>query len=234
MNTSEQTMPENKGISNFFIFQAWLVLLLASFFGAALAGIQLTLSPKIEANKLNETLEKVPELILGADAAQKLGDENRQMKIDRQYIEAGNKIYSVFQAKTDGQTDGWVVKASGQGYADKIELLVGVNAKAETITGLFILDQKETPGLGNKIMEPVWRSQFNNKATQQQLTAVKTKASAANEINAITGATISSKAVCDIVNQSLNNLRQPLSKALLNNQNPSDNQRTCSQIFKYL
>ncbi len=232
MKSSEQTMPDSSRISNFFIFQAWLVLLLASFFGAALAGIQLTLAPKIEANKLNETLEKVPELILGADAAQALSKENQQMAIDRQYIKAGNKIYSVFQAKTDGKTDGWVVKASGQGYADRIELLVGIDAKANTITGLFILDQKETPGLGNKIMEPAWRSQFNNKATQQQLTAVKTKASAANEINAITGATISSKAVCDIVNQTLNNLRQPLTKADLNKQNPSDNQPNNNQEKK--
>jgi electron transport complex protein RnfG len=231
MNTPEQTMPDGNRITNFFIFQAWLVLLLATFFGAALAGIQLTLSPKIEANKLNETLEKVPELILGADAAKALSEKKQKMEIDRQFIEAGNKIYSVFQAKTDGQTDGWVIKASGQGYADRIELLVGVDAKAATITGLFILDQKETPGLGNKIMEPAWRNQFNNKPTQQQMKAVKTKASAANEINAITGATISSKAVCDIVNQTLNNLRQPLT-ADLNKKKPSDNQANNSQANK--
>lgn len=233
MKPSEQTMPGNiNRISNLFIFQAWLVLLLASFFGASLAGIQLTLSPKIEANKLNETLEKVPELIFGAEAAQALSEENRPMDIERQFIEAGNKIYSVFQAKTDGQTDGWVIKASGQGYADRIELLVGVDAKAETITGLFILDQKETPGLGNKIMEPAWRNQFSNKPTQQQMTAVKTKASASNEINAITGATISSKAVCDIINQTLNNLCQPLTKADSNEQKPSDNQPTNNQEKK--
>ena len=226
MSPSQQTMPDSKNrLTNFFIFQAWLVLLLASFFGAALAGIQLTLSPKIEANKLNETLEKVPELILGADAAQKLTDENRQMEINRQFIEAGNKVYSVFQARTVGRTDGWVIKSSGQGYADKIELLVGVDANAQTITGLFILDQKETPGLGNKIMEPVWRNQFNRKSTRQPLTAVKTKAAAPNEITAITGATISSKAVCGIVNQSLNNLRQPLTNPALNNQKTSDNQQ---------
>ena len=233
MNTSEQAMPGSTNrISNLFIFQAWLVLLLASFFGATLAGIQLTLSPKIKANKLNETLEKVPELILGADSAKNFTDKNRQMAIDRQFIEAGNKIYSVFRAKTAGQTAGWVVKSSGQGYADKIELLIGVDADAENITGLFILDQKETPGLGNKIMEPVWRHQFNNKSTQQQLRAVKTKAAAPNEINAITGATISSKAVCDIINQSLNNLRQPLATADSGKQNPSDNQPNNNQEKK--
>lgn len=226
MNTPQQTSPDGKSrLTDFFIFQAWLVLLLASFFGAALAGIQLTLSPKIEANKLNETIEKVPELILGTEAAKAFLDSNRQMEIDRQFMQAGNKTYSVFKAGTGGTTAGWVVKASGQGYADKIELLVGVDASVHTITGLFILDQKETPGLGNKIMEPVWRNQFIGKATPQQLTAVKTKASAPHEINAITGATISSKAVCDIINQSLDNLRQPLANASSTHKTPSDTQQ---------
>ena len=60
MNQSiEKTQKNGKRFPGFFIVQAWLVLFLAAFFGAALAGIQLTLAPKIEANKLNETLEKV-------------------------------------------------------------------------------------------------------------------------------------------------------------------------------
>ena len=211
--------------TNFFIVQAWLVLLLASFFGAALAGIQLTLAPKIEANKLNETLEKVPELILGADAARTFKDSGRLMEVNRQYVTAGAKTYSVFKAEKDNQTAGWVVKASGQGYADKIELLVGVDETVDTITGLFVLDQKETPGLGNKIMEPDWRKQFVSKSTHLQLTAVKTEADGPGEISAITGATISSKAVCDIVNQSLNNLRQPLAKAASDKEKTSEKQQ---------
>lgn len=226
MNTSNQAKSgAGSRISNFFIVQAWLVLLLASFFGAALAGIQLTLAPKIEANKLNETLEKVPELVLGAETAQKFKAGNQQMEIERQLLEAGEKTYSVFRAGIDGRARGWVVKASGQGYADKIELLVGVDADVNTITGLFILDQKETPGLGNKIMESVWRNQFISKATDQKLMAVKTKASAPNEINAITGATISSKAVCDIINQSLENLRPPLTDAVSNRPDTAENQQ---------
>jgi electron transport complex protein RnfG len=81
-------------------------------------------------------------------------------------------------------------------------------------------------------MEPAWRKQFISKSTGQPLTAVKTKASAANEITAITGATISSKSVCGIVNQSLDNLRKPLADAALNNQNPSDNQPNNNQEKK--
>lgn len=218
MNTSPNM--KEKGMSrmkNNYIIQAWLVLFLASGFGAALAGIQLNLSPKIEANKLNETLEKVPELVLGAAKAQQMAKDNQFLEIDRRTVVTGKgnikKVYSVFQAKKDGQTVGWVAKASGQGYADKIELLVGVDAKVKKITGLFILDQKETPGLGSKIADWDWRKQFLDKKTEQQLIAVKSGASAPNEIDAITGATISSKFICDIINKSLSDLKEPLAEA---------------------
>ena len=50
-------MTEN--VKTNFISQTWLVLLLAICFGALLAGMQITLGPTIEANKINETLEKV-------------------------------------------------------------------------------------------------------------------------------------------------------------------------------
>lgn len=226
MSKPRQTAPDGKKrLTDFFIVQAWLVLLLASFFGAALAGIQLTLEPKIAANKLNETLEKVPELILGTGAAQALKNSGKKMEINREFMEGGKKTYSVFQAETKGSTDGWVIKAAGQGYGDKIELLIGLDANAKTITGLYIIDQKETPGLGNNIVKPDWRNQFIDKSAEHHLTAVKTKASAPYEINAITGATISSRSVCDIVNQSLDNLRRPLAKAVSNNEKPSDNQQ---------
>ena len=230
MNTSQQTMPDSGNrIFNSFLVQAWLVLLLASFFGATLAGIQLTLSPKIEANKLNETIEKVPELILGTKNASAMTAQNQKIEIKQQFFETNvnnqKKIYNVFQARMDDQTAGWVVKASGQGYGDKIELLIGLDAPAQTITGLFIIDQKETPGLGNNIVKPVWRNQFINKSTRQHLTAVKTKASAPNEINAITGATISSRSVCNIINQTIDNLKKPLNDAAVAHPKTSDHQQ---------
>ena len=72
-----------------------------------------------------------------------------------------------------------MAKAGGQGYADKIELLVGIDALTENITGLFILDQKETPGLGNKISDTGWRSQFLDKPATSPLVVVKDKSQGA-------------------------------------------------------
>ena len=67
--------------SNFFV-QAWLVLALALFYGAALAGVHMQLSPKIAQNKINETLEKVPELVLGeVTAEQRAALESEQVMI---------------------------------------------------------------------------------------------------------------------------------------------------------
>jgi electron transport complex protein RnfG len=198
-----------------FISQAWLVLSLAICFGALLAGMQIALGPTIEANKINETLQRVPEMVFGKDRARELADRNQDVKITPTSVEvdkAGKTVrYSVYEAETEGQLAGWVAKTAGQGYADKIEMLIGFDPEVAKITGIFILDQKETPGLGNKIVTDEWRGQFIAKSTAAPLAAVKGNAGAGNEIDAITGATISSKAVTDAINTAVNDLRNPLS-----------------------
>lgn len=197
-----------------FLSQAWLVLLLAICFGALLAGMQITLGPTIEANKINETLERVPEIVFGKARARELSDRQQAVDITPQNVaveKAGKTVrYNVYKTEADGRLAGWVAKTAGQGYADKIEMLVGFDPMVREITGIFVLEQKETPGLGNKIVTEEWRSQFAAKPTDEPLTAVKGKAKADNEIDAITGATISAKAVTDIINTAVKDLRDPL------------------------
>lgn len=202
----------NEHKSENFFQQAWLVLVLSLAFGGMLAGIQLALGPAIEANKINESLLKVPELVLGAAQAQNLAPGALEINpLAVEVAKPGKTVrYSVYEAKRDGKLAGWVAKTAGAGYADKIELLIGFDPQVQTITGLFVLDQKETPGLGNKIVTDVWRAQFLQKSTAQALAAVKGKAAAANQIDAVTGATISSKSVTDIINTAVADLKQPL------------------------
>jgi Na+-translocating ferredoxin:NAD+ oxidoreductase subunit G len=197
-----------------YLVQAWLVILLSICFGSALAAVQLTFGPAIEANKLNEALEKVPELVLSVDNLAKVRDKQDDLKVTSQQIgvkkPAKMAYYNVYETALNGKREGWVIKSKGQGYADKIELLVGVDANAEKITGLYILDQKETPGLGNKISETKWRGQFIGKGTSQPLRATKAGAKSPEEINAVSGATISSNSVCAIVNTAMADLRGKL------------------------
>jgi electron transport complex protein RnfG len=205
-------------IRNNSIVQGWLVLMLTLFFGTALAGVQLTLGPKIEENKINETREKVPELILGKEAALKMAQEGRSLDIVPHSVvveKSGKKaIYTVLEALADQKRLGWVIKSGGSGYADRIELLMGVDPGMEKISGIFILEQKETPGLGNKIVTDEWRGQFTGKEMAAPLDVVKNGADAPHEIDAVTGATISSKSVTTIINTAVADLKKPITAKL--------------------
>ncbi len=99
---------------------------------------------------------------------------------------------------------GTAILCSGNGYQGEIKLMVGVSADLTKFTGMTILEQLETPGLGAKIAEAKFQAQFNNLATRPPIEYVKGRsARGASEIEAITGATISSKAVVDIINKTV-------------------------------
>jgi len=207
-NTGEKkSIFSRGGFQKSFLAQAWLVLVLAISFGSALAFVQVNLSEVIAANKLNETLTQIPELVWGEDAAKYIADTSIPLEIipGTVSLKKGQKTtyYPLYRVTRGDVMTGYVVKARGQGYADKIEVLIGVDPDVEIITGLFVLEQKETPGLGNKIIYPVWREQFAGKKTTTPFVVVKEKSTIPNTIDAVTGATISSRSVAGIVNQAV-------------------------------
>ncbi len=183
-----------------YLREAWLILLLAVLYGGLLAWIQLTLGPVIAENKKRETYSQIPELVTGADAAK---------TVELTVKGTDGKLKTVYQAfSTAGKHLGWVFPASGRGFADTIEILIGLDVGAETITGVFVLDQKETPGLGNFIKDdPKFAEMFHGLSGAKKLETVTSGIPAGNQIKAITGATISSQAVCDIVNDAVTKYR---------------------------
>jgi len=199
--------------------QAWLILVLALIFGSALAAVQVNLSGVIAANKLNETLERVPELVFGPEATAKMTSPNASVEITPGTVTIKKDLktayYNLFRVTLENKLAGWVIKAGGQGYADKIELIIGLDPGADTITGLFVLQQKETPGLGNKITFPRWRNQFIRKKTNTPLVVTKGNSRAPNAIDAVTGATISSRSVTGIVNRTIGDVKGRLTPAMI-------------------
>jgi electron transport complex protein RnfG len=187
-----------------FIGQAWLVILLALVYGSGLAFVHTALSAKIAENKRNETYRVIPDLVPGAEIP--MTEEVRVRGQDGRE----NLVYRVHDG--GGVHRGWVVPAGGQGFADRIEVLIGLDPPLSTITGLYVLDQKETPGLGDYITGESFRARFRGRPTGNPLVVVKSEPRAGNEIEALTGATISSESVSSIVNMALANLRQSLRK----------------------
>ncbi len=183
-------------MKNSYIGQAWLVLALAVCFGAALAGVEAGLKGRINQNKRDDTIDQIPSLVPDAVSGemQMVGDQNVYRALDQ-----------------NGTPVGWVIPTMGQGFADKIELLIGLNADLSEITGLYVLDQKETPGLGNRIVETEWRDQFIKKSTAAHLLVTKAQQVGEMEIQAVTGATISSESVVSIVNMAVARFRVAVS-----------------------
>lgn len=85
------------------------------------------------------------------------------------------------------QLVGFVFKASGKGYSSVIQTLAGMNLQG-TISAVKVISQNETPGLGMRVTENKFTDQFKN---QDSLSL--------SGVQAITGATISSRAVMNSV-----------------------------------
>lgn len=100
--------------------------------------------------------------------------------------EEGETVYYKVYAKDDSFL-GVAFKAYGKGYSGQIETMVGMDIIG-TIETIKILNQSETPGLGVRITEEPFTGQFNRKKVRDL-----------SKVQAITGATISSKAVIDSV-----------------------------------
>lgn len=105
------------------------------------------------------------------------------------------------QDPSDENFLGYAVYGEGFGFQDTIKVLYGYDPSGQVIVGIEILGHAETPGLGDKIVfDPDWLANFDALAVEPDIEGTKTGRSAPNEVDVITGATISSNAVIAILN----------------------------------
>lgn len=108
------------------------------------------------------------------------------------FTETDDYIYS---ATMDGEEIGYAFIAEGDGYTDIIKTMVGMYPDG-TISRIHVIRQSETPGLGTRITEPDFTNQF--KGTRIEDVRLRRDGGV---IDAITGATISSRAITDSVRE---------------------------------
>lgn len=140
-----------------------------------LAGMNSLTKPKIIAQAYAEELASIKEVMPDAE------------KFDP--VKAAGEVVYYKAYDKDAKLMGVVFKAEGKGYASTIETVVGMKLD-NTITAIKVVNQNETPGLGAKVTEPEFVGQFINR-----------NISDLGQVQAITGATISSKAVMDSIKQ---------------------------------
>lgn len=117
--------------------------------------------------------------------------------------ELDDEVYIIYE---DGEKAGYAFRASGSGYGGNIDIMVGLDS-GFGIKGVSILSQTETPGVGNKITESSFTDQFKGLSASD--IALKSEG---GKIDAITGATISSRAVVDAVKEKMVEILESLEK----------------------
>ncbi len=110
-------------------------------------------------------------------------------------------LKEVFYAKKGNEILGFVVKTTPNGFSGAIEVITGISADAK-LTGVRIGNMTETPGLGDIAKKPEFYEQYAGKAITTEIGVAKS-APKDNEIQALTGATITSKAVTLGVNTAI-------------------------------
>jgi electron transport complex protein RnfG len=111
----------------------------------------------------------------------------------------------IYPAKKNGEIIGYAVNTyTRTGFAGNISLMAGFRPDG-TIISISVLEQKETPGLGTKMSEPRFKDQFNNKNPSEFRLKVKKDG---GPVDAITSATISSRAFCDAVQRAYNTIQK--------------------------
>lgn len=88
-----------------------------------------------------------------------------------------------------------------QGLWGRIKAMTGVTPQDKVITGLFFYEDNETPGLGARINEPWFQSQFKGKTGPFKIVPEGTRSDDPREMDAVTGATVTTSAVRDMLNQ---------------------------------
>lgn len=115
------------------------------------------------------------------------------------YVTENKDISAVFEGISKDELSGYVVLVSPNGYGGKISMAVGIT-KDLKVSGVDIISQSETPGLGANCTKDKFKNQFIDKTNG--IKVVKNNAKD-NEIDAISSATVTSKAVTAGVNGAL-------------------------------
>ncbi|OFY40866.1 MAG: RnfABCDGE type electron transport complex subunit G [Bacteroidetes bacterium RBG_13_44_24] len=157
---------------------------------------ELTKGP-IELSVLNKKLEAIKLVVPDFD-------NNPNDEMFRLPTGEGDSL-DIYPAKKDGEITGYAVSTyTNTGFSGYISLMAGFKPDG-TIINITVLSQKETPGLGNKMTNPEFKDQFNGRNPADFNLKVEKDG---GQVDAITAATISSRAFCDAVQRAYNTLQK--------------------------
>jgi len=219
--TLTPTTPQPEPSSFRLVFSLGLAGLLS---GIILVGTFMYTNPMIKANR-EAAIQRAIFKVLPDCASYttlKLQEEQLLIKTDDDSKEEPVKDELLVYAGYNDQNEliGFAIPGSEPGFQDVISGIMGYDGANKTIIGFEVLESKETPGLGDKIFKDAdFQTNFTSLVVDPEIIPVKNgQKQNSNEVEAITGATISSKAVVRLLNKSMDIWQNTIDAYIIENQ----------------
>ena len=200
-------------------FKLIFTLSIAGFLsGLILVSLYLFTKPIIENNKAEALKVAIFKVLPGtSDFKVMILMNNKLIEADANTKEP-EKIFLGFNEKKE--MTGFAIHGREIGFQDNIGVIFGYKNEDKSIIGYEVLECKETPGLGDKIFkDEVFVNNITQLKVEPEIVVVKKgEKNSPNDVEAISGATISSKAVVKLLNNSLTKWKLPIENFLKENE----------------
>jgi len=170
---------------------ALILVAIAAVVALMLSAVNEITAPRIAAQK-EQAVKDAMAVVLPA--------EDYQAVENLQNICADPIVTEAYKAQSGGADVGYCIKVSPSGFGGAIEMVVGIDTEGK-VSKVHIVSMAETPGLGTKTKDASFLDQFGGKTAG--VAAIANGEAGENQISAIAGATVSSKAVTSGVSSAL-------------------------------
>lgn len=168
-----------------------------------LGGVNAITKDKIAAINWEKTVQAMKAVVADPDNTEFSEAVENTAEMSEAAVAAGGTLDSVYEVLVGGENAGYAIKVVASGSQGNIEMMVGVDGEG-TVTGVSVVDNAETVGIGSKVMTNDALAsgvgvldQFQGKSAADGVLTVGTN------VDAITGATVSTKGVTAGVNTAL-------------------------------
>lgn len=169
-----------------------VLVLICTLCGIALSGFREMTAERIE----NQVLINVQ----GPGVKRVLEGSQNDLIADRKKIKIDGQEILLFMGKKEGKPWAIAYETLGKGFGGDIKVMVGYDIDNDKLTGIQIVSHKETPGVGSKVTEDPYTQRFSGIDIDLEAAPGKRLA---KKIDAISGATYSSKGVYEAIGKSL-------------------------------
>ncbi|MCL6450780.1 MAG: RnfABCDGE type electron transport complex subunit G [Acetobacteraceae bacterium] len=173
---------------------AGVLMLISALSGGALFVAYRLTSPRIGAETEARKQEALKQVLPAASGFIDRTGDARRLLTQPEFAD----VREVWEGRSLGTRVGWGILVAPRGYGGPVVTLVGVEAGGRVAGVRVVSASHETPGLGTRVGEPAFLAQFRG-LKPPPLVVVRSRPEQRGEVQAVTGATVSSRAVAQAV-----------------------------------